>query len=95
MSGRFSSVNQAVMQIPNRIPAATTCSTSYNEQLQQILLQGGPTGAGGGKDPSSAGIVSAALTSPPGGVMRHKCDCLYEIYVRAAEPQQYYREGSY
>ena len=56
------------------------------EQLQQVLLPGGPPGAGGGKDPASAGIVSAAPTSPPGGVMRHKCDYLYEIYVRAAGP---------
>ena len=38
-------------------------------QIHQEPLPGGPTGAGGGRVAACAGTVSAAPTSPPGGVL--------------------------
>jgi hypothetical protein len=40
-------------------------------QIHQEPLPGGPTGAGGGRVAACADTVSAAPTSPPGGVLSH------------------------
>ncbi len=40
-------------------------------QVHQEPLPGGPTGAGGGRVAACADTVSAAPTSPPGGVLSH------------------------
>ena len=73
MAGRSTSVNRAARTILHRIPTVTTSTSSGRTYRRRR-----------GKEPACADTVSAAPTSPPGGVCRSKCDYLCEIYVRTA-----------